>query len=75
MNSRRSSEVPPCRATGSPTAPSITAPGVAVAATPSMLYLTDAQATLQLPTTGGDSVFWREVSGLQGQRAAPVAAN
>ena len=53
----------------------ITAPVVAVAATPSMLYLTDAQATLQLPTTGGDSVFWREVSGLQGQRAAPVAAN
>ncbi|GAB3707465.1 MtrAB system accessory lipoprotein LpqB [Corynebacterium nasicanis] len=53
----------------------ITAPVVAVAATPSMLYLTDAQATLQLPTTGGDNVFWREVSGLQGQRAAPVTAD
>lgn len=53
----------------------ITAPVVAVAATPSMLYLTDAQATLQLPTSGEDNVFWREVSGLQGQRAAPVAAH
>jgi len=53
----------------------ITAPVVAVAATPAMLYLTDSQATLQLPTTGGDNVFWREVSGLQGMRAAPVAAN
>ncbi|QGU03922.1 MtrAB system accessory lipoprotein LpqB [Corynebacterium comes] len=53
----------------------ITAPVVAVAATPSMIYLTDANAVLQLPTTGGDNVFWREVSGLQGVRSAPVVAN
>lgn len=53
----------------------IAAPVVAVAATPSMLYLTDAHATLQLPTSGSDNVFWREVSGLQGVRSAPVAAN
>ena len=53
----------------------ITAPVVAVAATPSMLYLTDSHATLQLPTSGGDNVFWREVYGLQGVRSAPVAAN
>lgn len=53
----------------------IAAPVVAVAATPSMLYLTDSHATLQLPTSGGDNVFWREVHGLQGVRSAPVAAN
>ncbi len=53
----------------------ITAPVVAVAATPSMLYLTDSHATLQLPTSGGDNVYWREVYGLQGVRSAPVAAN
>lgn len=52
----------------------ITAPVVAVAATPSTIYLTDANAVLQLPTTGGDNVFWREVSGLQGVRSAPVVA-
>ncbi|AJK68175.1 MtrAB system accessory lipoprotein LpqB [Corynebacterium marinum] len=52
----------------------ITAPVVAVAAAPSMIYLTDANAVLQLPTTGGDNVFWREVSGLQGVRSAPVVA-
>ena len=53
----------------------ITAPVVAVAATPSTLYLTDSRATLELPTSSSDAVFWREVSGLQGVRSAPVAAN
>jgi hypothetical protein len=53
----------------------ITAPVVAVAATPSMIYLTDANAVLQLPSTGGDNVFWREVTGLQGVRSALVAAH
>lgn len=53
----------------------VTAPVVAVAATPSTIYLTDANAVLQLPTTGGDNVFWREVSGLQGVRSAPVVAS
>ncbi len=52
----------------------IAAPVVAVAATASMLYLTDSHATLQLPTSGGDNIFWREVYGLQGVRSAPVVA-
>lgn len=53
----------------------ITAPVVSVAASPSTLYVTDAQAVLQMPVNGGDSVFWREVPGLQGMRSAPVVAN
>lgn len=53
----------------------ITAPVVAVAASPSTIYLTDAQAVLQLPATDVSTSFWREVPGLQGMRSAPVVAN
>ncbi|MGP6175187.1 MtrAB system accessory lipoprotein LpqB [Corynebacterium sp. A21] len=53
----------------------ITAPVVSVAASPSTIYLTDSQAVLQLPVSGNESAFWREVPGLQGMRSAPVVAN
>ncbi|QGU06631.1 Lipoprotein LpqB precursor [Corynebacterium occultum] len=53
----------------------ITAPVVAVAASSSTLYVTDARAVLQMPVNGGDSAFWREVPGLQGMRSSPVVAN
>lgn len=53
----------------------VTAPVVAVAASGSTLYITDAHATLQLPASGSETSFWREVPGLQGQRSVPVVAN
>lgn len=53
----------------------ITAPVVAVAASSTTIYLTDALAVRQMPTTGGDNAFWREVAGLQGVRSAAVIAN
>ena len=53
----------------------VTAPVVAVAASPSTVFITDARAVLQLPTDGSDTVFWREVAGLQGVRSAPIVAN
>ena len=53
----------------------VTAPVVAVAASGSSLYITDAHATLQLPASGSETSFWREVPGLQGQRSVPVVAN
>lgn len=52
----------------------ISAPVVAVAASPNMLYVTDANAVLQLPNTGADNPLWREVPGLQGVRALPIVA-
>ena len=52
----------------------ISAPVVAVAASPNMLYVTDANAVLQLPNTGADNPLWREVPGLQGERALPIVA-
>ena len=53
----------------------VTAPVVAVAASGSTIYITDAHATLQLPASGSETSFWREVPGLQGQRSVPVVAN
>lgn len=53
----------------------ITAPVVSVAASSSTVYLTDAQATLQLPVNDGDSTFWREVPGLESMRSLPVVAH
>ncbi|MDO5032106.1 MtrAB system accessory lipoprotein LpqB [Corynebacterium sp.] len=53
----------------------ITAPVVAVAASPSTLYVTDAHAILQLPAQGEENYYWREVDGLQGQRSAPIVAH
>lgn len=52
----------------------ISAPVVAVAASANMLYVTDANAILQLPNTGADNPLWREVPGLQGVRALPIVA-
>lgn len=52
----------------------ITAPVVAVAASPTMLYITDSHALLQLPAESTDNSFWREVSGLQGLRSSPIVA-
>lgn len=52
----------------------ISAPVVAVAASPNMLYVTDANAILQLPNAGEDNPLWREVPGLQGVRAIPIVA-
>ncbi|WP_234948356.1 MtrAB system accessory lipoprotein LpqB [Corynebacterium sp. CNCTC7651] len=52
----------------------ISAPVVAVAASPGMLYVTDANAVLQLPSTGSDNPLWREVPGLEGVRALPIVA-
>lgn len=53
----------------------IAAPVVAVAASPSTVYLTDSQATLQLPVNDGDTAFWREVPGLESMRSVPVVAH
>ncbi|PRQ10782.1 hypothetical protein C1Y63_09540 [Corynebacterium sp. 13CS0277] len=44
----------------------ITAPVVEVATSATMLYLTDARATLQLPVNAGATAFWREVPALVG---------
>lgn len=52
----------------------ISAPVVAVAASPNTLYVTDANALLQVPTSGADNPIWREVPGLEGVRALPIAA-
>lgn len=52
----------------------ISAPVVAVAASPTMIYVTDANATLQLPASGADNPLWREVPGLQGNRSLPIVA-
>ena len=52
----------------------ITAPVVAVAASPSTLYVTDSHALLQLPAGGSSSSYWREVDGLQGVRSSPIVA-
>lgn len=52
----------------------ISAPVVAVAASPTMLYVTDANAILQLPSTGSDNPLWREVAGLEGVRSVPILA-
>ena len=50
----------------------ISAPVVAVAASPTMLYVTDANAVLQLPAAGADTPLWREVPGLEGVRSVPI---
>ncbi|OEX99021.1 hypothetical protein A0K93_08380 [Corynebacterium sp. BCW_4722] len=52
----------------------ITAPVVAVAASPSTVYVTDANAVLQVPASGEDNPIWREVPGLEGVRALPIVA-
>ena len=52
----------------------ISAPVVAVAASPNMLYATDANAILQMPVSGADAPIWREVPGLQGVRSLPIIA-
>lgn len=52
----------------------ISAPVVAVAASPNMLYATDANAILQMPVSGADTPIWREVPGLQGVRSLPIIA-
>lgn len=53
----------------------ITAPVVSIAASSSTIYLTDAQATLQMPVNDTDASFWREVPGLESMRSAPVVAH
>ena len=51
----------------------LTAPVVAVAASPEMYFATDANGTLQLPVSGSpDNSNWREVPGLQGVRSLPI---
>lgn len=50
----------------------VTAPVVAVAASPTKLYITDSHALLELPAESTDNTFWREVAGLQGQRSSPI---
>ena len=52
----------------------ISAPVVAVATSPSTLYTTDANALLQVPSSGEDNPIWREVPGLEGVRALPIVA-
>ena len=52
----------------------ISAPVVAVATSPSTLYVTDANALLQVPSSGEDNPIWREVPGLEGVRALPIIA-
>ena len=52
----------------------ITAPVVAVAAGADMIYATDANAVLQLPSGATDVPNWREVPGLQGVRSVPIVA-
>ncbi|MDK4293338.1 MtrAB system accessory lipoprotein LpqB [Corynebacterium accolens] len=53
----------------------ITAPVVAVATSPSKLYITDSHAMLELPATVVDEVNWREVPGLQGRRSSPIVSS
>ncbi|RNE49043.1 hypothetical protein C5L39_05420 [Corynebacterium alimapuense] len=53
----------------------ISAPVVTVETSSSTIYLTDALAVRQMPISGSDSTFWREVTGLQGLRSAPVVAD
>lgn len=53
----------------------LTAPVVAVAATSSVIYATDARALMQLDNMESERRFWREVPELQGQRAVAVLAN
>ena len=53
----------------------ITAPVVAVATSPSKLYITDSHAMLELPSTVVDEVNWREVPGLQGRRSSPIVSD
>ena len=53
----------------------IAAPVVAVAASPSTLYITDSHAMLEMPAVGSGSSYWREVPGLQGKRSSPIIAN
>ncbi|MHA2788270.1 MtrAB system accessory lipoprotein LpqB [Corynebacterium sp. S7] len=52
----------------------INAPVVMVATSSTMIYVTDANALLQFPMQGQESVNWREVPGLQGARSAAVVA-
>ncbi|WJY67492.1 LpqB family beta-propeller domain-containing protein [Corynebacterium auris] len=53
----------------------LTAPVVAVASSGSMYFATDANGTLQLPSSGTpDNPNWREVPGLQGVRSLPIVA-
>ena len=52
----------------------ISAPVVAVAASTSTLYVTDANALLQVPASGADNPIWREVPGLEGVRALPITS-
>lgn len=52
----------------------ISAPVVAVAASSSTLYVTDANALLQVPASGADNPIWREVPGLEGVRALPITS-
>ena len=53
----------------------ITAPVVAVASSPTKLFITDSHAMLELPSTVMDETNWREVSGLQGRRSSPIVSN
>ncbi|QNH96459.1 MtrAB system accessory lipoprotein LpqB [Corynebacterium anserum] len=53
----------------------LSAPVVAVAATSTVVYATDARALMQLNNMESDRRFWREVPALQGQRAVAVLAN
>ncbi|APT93091.1 lipoprotein LpqB [Corynebacterium phocae] len=53
----------------------ITAPVVSIAANRSTIYATDARTMLQFSPSETDAVFWREVPGLQGLRAAPIVAD
>lgn len=52
----------------------VNAPVVAISASSSTIYITDARSVLQLPINTTGVAFWREVPALQGQRAAPVVA-
>lgn len=52
----------------------ITAPVVAVASGVNMVYATDANAVLQVPSGSTDVSNWREVPGLQGVRSVPIVA-
>ena len=53
----------------------VTAPVVAVASSPTKLFITDSHAMLELPSTVMDETNWREVSGLQGRRSSPIVSN
>ncbi|HIW96221.1 MAG TPA: MtrAB system accessory protein LpqB [Candidatus Corynebacterium gallistercoris] len=50
----------------------LSAPVVSVAATPDMIYATDARALMQFQFNDDDARFWREEPSMQGQRATPV---